>query len=473
MDISYTVRTQVQRTILEHNLIREGEHIGIGVSGGMDSMALLHILMSIRDIRRSFDISVLHFEHGIRGQESIEDMDFVIRYCRDHDIPCYTERSDVPSYAITEDMNLENAARKLRYAFFEKCMHEHDIDRIAVAHHMNDNAETFLFNLVRGAGTRGLRQMDHLSGHIIRPLLDISRKDIESYVSENNIPYREDSSNNDTNYTRNYIRKVIIPAMEKINGNAVAQINRSSVLLSEEHDYIASQASEIYLKTARVTDHQISFELSSLSPYHDAIVKELLIRAVYNLSPGLRDLTEDHVAKLLGFVRQKRANVSYMLPQGITAYTTYDLLIITDKMYKIDEVQPIAVTDGFAKGNGFVFEAKSSSIPDVYPDKQSLIQFIDGDKLPSGTVIRNRQEGDVFSPFSLGGSQKLKKWFINNKFSSEDRAKQLLLCHGHDVLWIIGHALSDELRIDNDTKNILMLTFSYTDRDDYEELNEK
>ena len=178
MDISYRFDSKVYRTICDHGLIINGDHVGIGVSGGKDSMALLESLLNMKKHFPDVRLSVLHFEHGLRGEESEQDMDFVVSYCRQKDIPCFYERADVSSYAEKNGMNLEDAARTLRYSFFERCAEKYHIDKIAVAHHMNDNAETFLFSLLRGAGTRGLKHMSYMSVMIIRPLLFVTRTDI-------------------------------------------------------------------------------------------------------------------------------------------------------------------------------------------------------------------------------------------------------------------------------------------------------
>ena len=462
MDISYRFDSKVYRTICDHGLIINGDHVGIGVSGGKDSMALLESLLNMKKYFPDVRLSVLHFEHGLRGEESEKDMDFVVSYCRQKDIPCFYERADVSSYAEKNGLNLEDAARTLRYSFFERCSEKYHIDKIAVAHHMNDNAETFLFSLLRGAGTRGLKHMSYISGMIIRPLLDVTRTDIEMYIKANQIPFREDSTNADIRYSRNYIRQVIVPSLENINPNAVEQIAIASSILTEEHDYIRKQASALFDELASADeDRSIIFRLNDLFPLHSVLIKSLISMAAYRLVPELRDLTSDHLQTIAGFVKDRKANASYMLPYGLTAYTTYDLLIITSKMYKIDEVQPIAVSIPVTEGTGFILSITDADRPERFPAKDSCIQFIDGKKLPSDLVIRTRRDGDVFHPLSLGGTQKLKKWFIDHRISSAERDRQLLLCDGNEVLWIIGHAISDRLKIDDDTERVKKISFSW------------
>ena len=190
------------------------------------------------------------------------------------------------------------------------------------------------------------------------------------------------------------------------------------------------------------------------------LIKSLISMATYRLVPELRDLTSDHLQTIAGFVKDRKTNASYMLPYGLTAYTTYDLLIITSKMYKIDEVQPIAVSIPVTEGTGFILSITDADRPERFPTKDSCIQFIDGKKLPSDLVIRTREDGDVFHPLSLGGTQKLKKWFIDHRISSAERDRQLLLCDGNEVLWIIGHAISDRLKIDDDTEIVKKISFS-------------
>ena len=284
------VQDKVYRTILDHHLFESGDSIGIGVSGGKDSMVLLDVLLEIRERLPDINISVLHFEHGIRGDESKNDMEFVRSYVEGRNIPFFSNSGDSLGFAKENSLNLEESARTLRYAFFEDTMKKNGISRIAVAHHKNDNVETFLFNLTRGAGSLGLDHMDYSSGYLIRPLLDVSRTEIEEYIRLREIPYREDSTNNDLSYSRNFIRRQLIPDFEHINPNAVAEIDKATAILSEEHEFLNAYFRDLFETTAEATEDEVRFRISEIGRYSDLEIKRLVMNAIYHIDRDLKDL---------------------------------------------------------------------------------------------------------------------------------------------------------------------------------------
>lgn len=219
--------------INRYSLLPNGQKVLCAVSGGADSMCLLHLMKEFEDTLH-IHVAAAHFEHGIRGAESLRDLSFVRDYCEENYIPFMDGRGDVPVFAAANGLGTEEAARMLRYEFLEKARAELSCDVIATAHNMNDNAETVIFNLTRGAGTAGLCGIPPKRGNIIRPLLCLSRTEIEDYLRENGIPHVEDSTNSDETFSRNRIRHRIIPEMNAISPQAVEAVFRASMLLRED-----------------------------------------------------------------------------------------------------------------------------------------------------------------------------------------------------------------------------------------------
>ena len=225
------------------NMLPPGSRVLCAVSGGADSVCLLHWLKS-ESTELGIEVAAAHFEHGIRGGESLRDMRFVEEICAQWSIPLFTERADVPGWALEHSMGLEEAARDLRYDFLFRTAREHGFDRIATAHNANDNAETVLFNLTRGTGISGLCGIPPVRDNIVRPLLETTRQEIEEYLAENGLEHTEDSTNADTEYSRNRIRNLAVPVLREINPSFETSVARTVQLLRSDNDYLESLADD-------------------------------------------------------------------------------------------------------------------------------------------------------------------------------------------------------------------------------------
>ena len=264
-----------------------GERVVCAVSGGADSMCLLHLVWS-----QGYDVIAAHFEHGIRGEESQRDAHFVETWCRKHGIPFVLGHGDAPGYAAENGLSLEEAARELRYDFLYKTAEAHGADRILTAHSLDDNAETLLFNLIRGSGTAGLCGIPQSRGKLLRPLLHVSRAEIEAYLRENEVPHVEDSSNESDDYTRNLIRHRVMPLLKEINPRFPEAAERTA-RLSERDEAFFSALARAYL------GHELkneSLPLESLRALHPAVAS----RVIRTLFPGL---SMERCDAVLDFVR--------------------------------------------------------------------------------------------------------------------------------------------------------------------------
>ncbi len=266
-----------------------GKKLLTAVSGGADSMCLLALLLDA-----GLNVTAAHFEHGIRGEESLRDLRFVESYCQAREIPCLTGHGDARAYAEETGMGLEEAARELRYAFLEHCADEIGADWILTAHNLEDNAETILFHLARGSGTAGLRGIPVRRGRILRPLLGVSRSQIEAYLLETGTPHVEDSSNREDRYARNLIRHRIIPALQEINPRFPEAAARAAVLAARDEEFLQSLAADFLRRELR----DGALPLEALRALHPALAS----RVLRNCVPGL---SAAHVDDALRFLSQE------------------------------------------------------------------------------------------------------------------------------------------------------------------------
>ena len=457
------LETLVEKTIKKYNLISLGDRVGVAVSGGVDSMVLLHVLYTLSR-RSGFYVYALHFEHGIRAEESVGDMHFVEEQCEKMHIPFYSGSEDVPVIAAQTGENLEAAARRLRYAFFEERKRALKLSKIAIAHHKDDFAETFLLNLVRGSGMAGLTTMKYQrTPGIIRPMLDISRKDIEAYASAHNIPFRVDSTNAALKYARNYIRAEILPRMAALNPEVSSAIMRASEILGEEDSALFEYAKSEYHKISRREEGQIVLDLVGFNALPKAIRRRVVRMALLEFTT-LQDVEKQSVDRVLDLAASGRTGKGYSLEGRFFAHGSYRALIITDKLITIERKGVFPASLGTIEpweGEFFLMqEVSRQSLPRKFPSAASMVQYADMDAL-KGAVLRTRKSGDYLTPFGMEGTKKLKDWMIDEKIPREMRGSMPLLARDSEILWIVGHVLSEHVKVRRESKRICKISYTY------------
>ena len=422
-------------------LNRKPTVVGFAVSGGKDSMALLYYAYKNR---KSLNITpiCINVEHGIRGEQSKNDSLFVKEFCERFNIPFYGYVVDCPTYSADNKVSLEQGARVLRYNCFYDALSKNLCDVIATAHHRRDNVESVLFNMFRGSGLNGLKGINNYDDKIIRPLLYTSKRQIDEYVKENNVPYVTDGTNFDTDYTRNYIRLEILPVVKKVFPEAERSISRLIKTVREDDDYLTEQSKKLLF----LQDGLVKIPVNSPKP----LFCRAVIMALKQL--GLeKDWEKVHVDDAYALTSNKNG-ASINLPKGITAIREYDYIVFYKSATKPQVSIPLV--DGKATIGENVYLIETVSV-DTVNLKDGI--FLDKDKVPEDAVIRYKEKGDVFTKIG-GGSKKLVDFFTDKKIPKRLRDEVPLVASGNEILAILEMTVSDKVKADEKTKQVIKIT---------------
>ncbi len=461
---------KVFETITRQKLVEKGDTVLVAVSGGPDSVCLLHALHVLAE-KLEIKLAAVHINHMLRGEESEGDENYTRELCVRLEVDLYCRSVDIRQLSQKEGLSLEEAGREARYKEFELLADRTGAAVIAVAHNKNDQAETILMNIIRGTGLQGLAGMEHRRGRIIRPLLDISRHEIENYCRENELNPRTDSSNLKGDFTRNRIRLELIPGINRsFGGDITESLHRMASLVRCDNSYLETEAR----KACEVcVDEQgkayVFLKLDQLKALHPAICGRVLRMAVGRVKGNIKGIAVKHIDDITELIFRSRTGSSIMLPGGIRAEISYSRLKIhinNESGKKIRFNQPVIIPgSNHVEELGATMEASLENIP-VQVDKydrigyNSLVQFFDYDRLKQGINIRNRREGDVFSPLKSNGSRKLKEYFIDIKMPREKREEIPLIALDNEIVWVVGNKISDKFKVTENTKRVLKLSFT-------------
>ena len=433
---------KVRRFIEENGLLHKGERVVVALSGGADSVCLLNILISLREII-GVDIFAAHFNHCIRGEEADRDEAFAKAVCYDKSISLMLDKVDVPAEAARTGESVELCGRRLRYDFLERCAAVIDGAKIATAHHRGDNAETVLWNLTRGAGIDGLSGIPAKRGDIIRPLLCCSREEIEAYCAENGLTYVTDSTNLSDEYTRNKLRHQVMPVLRELNDGAEENIARTASLMREADDYL----NNISIKELNNTETEYGHSCEKLLKLDSIVLKY----AVKNLLEQANAPIDSRHIDLV--IEAMRSGGAVQLGKGFTASCAQGTLrIVSDDRSRED----LPTLSEFLEKYGTKISIRDGKpiIPDELSEYGSKIHNLllhDGipcDIITQDTVLRRRLAGDTFTDAKRGVTKTLKKLMNEQKIPREDRDDYLVIANGSTVLWMQGCGTSAQAKAD-------------------------
>ena len=434
--------TRIQKYISDNNLLNKRSKVIVGLSGGPDSMALIHIL-----IKLGYECIAAHCNFHLRGDASNNDAFFVREWCKERNLPLLMIEFDTNQYATENKISIEMAARDLRYNWFEEIRTNQNANAIAIAHHRDDSVETTLINLIRGTGIKGLTGIPVKNNYIIRPLLAISRSEIMEYLSLNQIPYVTDSTNEEDIYTRNIIRLNVIPLLETINPSVKNSIITTSANLKEVekiyNQYIQSAIKSV-LENDRIdisklkstySQQSVLFEILSPLGFPPSVVED--ISNNLDSIPGKVYLSKEY--RLL-------KDREYLVISKINreeAFQTQEFLIYSDS---INSDIPFDLK-----------VRKEEYITDFNIKKDNTVMQVDFDKLSFPLTLRKWRKGDWFIPLGMRGKKKLSDFFTDNKFSLFQKEDTWVLLSGEDIVWIVGHRIDNRFKITPTTKAVFTI----------------
>ncbi len=457
---------KVMSYIKDNNLINPKDRILIALSGGPDSVCLLNILYNLKG-ELDIEIGAAHLNHMLRDEEAFQDEEYVKNLCKSFNIPCFVKRVDINKYSKENKMSSEMAGRDARYNFFDEVIKEHGYNKIATAHNANDQAETILFRLMRGTGIEGLCGIKVSRDKIIRPILCLSRKEVEEYIEVTNLKPRIDKTNFEKIYNRNKIRLDILPYIkENFNEDIIQTLNRMSVLLQKDNEFIEKSARSFYEKYC-VEQQDYFIIKKKMFDNHEAVVTRVIRYALTNFSKTHYDFEMKHIYDICNLAKNNSGKV-IDLPNKIYAENIYGDIyikerIINNNIHVKQEIvkQEIKINKDNIDGKKIAFQnniiefSVSNNDSNLNLKLNTLTKYFDFDKINNFISLRNRKNGDKIIPLGMSGSKKLKDIFIDMKIPKEERDCVPLLCFDENISWIVGLRVSEEYKITNKTKNIL------------------
>jgi tRNA(Ile)-lysidine synthase len=452
----------IQQFVLEQKLIGAGDRVLAGVSGGADSVAMLIILNELRE-KLSFNLFACHLNHQLRGDDADADENFVRELCEKISVPIYTEKQDIKTIRETTGGTLEEVARRVRYEFFERAAKKFNANKIALAHHRDDQCETIVFNLLRGSSFHGLRGIPisrslKFGGdvQIIRPMLGVSKSKIENFLLAQKLVWREDHTNAELLADRNLIRHKILPMLEQ-----------SSPALREHLLSLAEQAGEIetiltdraksFLPACKKTENDIRIELWRFEGLPKIVINEILRQMLMELGVGLKKYTAENFRQAASLTKNRLD-----LPGGICARIERGWFIIGQSKAPVENNAAVILCVGpTAKFERFEFTAElgdydAEAFKTFLKNKTRFEEWIDADKIQGPLVIRHARAGERFHPLGSSGSKKISDFLTDVKAGFAEKPATII-ADDLGIIWLVGFRVSQRVRIDEETKNILVL----------------
>lgn len=452
---------RVGDTIERYRLVSPRDTVLAAVSGGPDSVFMLHVLLSLRD-RLGFDVKVAHLDHRFRGRESRRDSEFVGSLAGRFGIPCICHEENVPRFLMSNAMSSQEAARLLRYQFLVKTSKLEYCQRIATGHNADDQAETVLMRVLRGAGPDGLAGIPpKREGVIIRPILACWRDEITTYLEEHDLPFRVDSSNLGTRYFRNEIRHEILPYLARYNPRISRSLAGLATIMADVSDHLERQTDlampEVLL---RARFGQFVLDLPRLAGYDEALKRCVFRRVFESLRPDLGPLPSQHVENLLSMVRRGDVGASVELPDGVRARFEHGSIAFSHGEGPPEPREVTLAVPGTAVFEGTDLTITAELVPrselGLHPTEAGdEVALFDWSSLKPPLTIRPRREGDRFQPFGMEGTQSLKDLFINSKIAFSFRQSVPVLFDKNGVLWVVGVRRSARAPVTDETEMVL------------------
>ncbi len=452
--------------IKKYSMLSGGENVLVGLSGGPDSVCLLRVLHMLRDKLR-LELNAIYIDHGLRPDETPAEIDFCKKLCDGLHIPFSTKAIDVKAYALAEKLNIQEAARLLRYWSYDMAVYELQSHSIALAHTADDQAETLLMRLFRGSGTTGLSGIPPVRKNIIRPLIEIERREIERFLDDNGFDFVVDSSNLKRDYVRNKIRLSLIPHLKEFNPDLIGTLSKTAALFRDDERYFGIIVTKTLMKLiSRKSDTRIELFLSPFGSMDKVIMRRVLRRAI-DETKGLRGISFVHIEDIIGLLRDGDPGDRIYLPRGIRVIKEYSTLVLTSEApVTLDTYQIEVPGDTILKEAGMVMKSSliSKEEADAWSKFGLWVSFglFDADCLTLPLLARPRKEGDFFYPAGFSHRKKLQDFFVDQKVPRDERNRVPMLISGEDIIWVVGHRGDERFIVHEGTKRVLKIEVKKT-----------
>jgi tRNA(Ile)-lysidine synthase len=453
------LRARVLRTIEAHAMLARGRRALVALSGGSDSVALLHVLRELESEGQLALAGVAHFNHTLRAAAD-QDEAFCRNLAAKLGLPFEAGRGDVRALARAERRSLEDAARRARYAFLETAAERLKADVVAVGHTRDDQAETFLLRLLRGAGPRGLAGIRPISGRVIRPLIAISRNELRAYIAERRLEFREDESNADVTIARNRVRHELLPALREFSPNAVDVLAREADVARQDEDFLSRAAIDLLPGIVLINTHGITVEAEPLAALHPALASRVVREALERAAPG-EFFGRDHIAAVLGLA-QDGASGAVNVP-GLDVRRSGSRLFLgqpAERARPFENSFRVSLSiPGEVSLTGWTVSASpaSSSPGTLEFSRREVAVPASGLKLP--LAVRSRRPGDRFRPLGMRGrGRKLQDFLVDRKIPRNERDTLPLVVDSDDrIVWVVGQSVAEDFRVTGASQGVILL----------------
>jgi tRNA(Ile)-lysidine synthase len=453
--------------IQARRLISGGEIVLVAVSGGQDSVCLLHVLNNLQSVL-DIKLHVAHLNHQLRGKEAAADARYVAALAKKLGIPCTVEKRDVLSYQKEHGLSLEEAAREVRYGFLASVAEAVGADLVAVGHTLDDQAETILLHLVRGTGTKGLRGLRPAAGwpyaggklQIIRPLLEVRREETGAYCTDFNLQPRQDATNLSLEPLRNKVRLELLPLLKSYNPQMVEALQRAARLAGDDIEYLESEAVKIWPQLVRMLGNAVILEKKALGNLPVSMQRYILRRAIEQTAGNLKDIEARHIEELIHGLN-KPAGKKISLPYGLVFAIDYE-------NYRLEKVHSEASPLAELTGEYAVKIPGETTVP-CWKIKAALVKtmvakktdgftaYVDYSKTGNKLIVRSRKTGDRFQPLGMQQTKKIGEYMLDAKIPQELRENIPIVVSAAGIVWVAGYRIDERVKVTETTKKILCL----------------
>ena len=454
---------KLRDTVNHFELLKRGDRVLVAVSGGPDSVALLFGLFALKS-ELNLKLYVAHLNHKLRGTESDEDERFVRNLASRLKLEFFSKKVDVKKEAKRQKLRIEECAREVRYQYLEKIAQKIKADKIATGHQADDQAETLLMRLLRGAGGAGLSGIPPKRGKIIRPLIRTTRKEIESYLKANKITSRLDSSNYLPDFYRNKIRLKLLPEIKKeFNPKIVEVLNRTADIISLQQEFVETTSEKILLSIGIIRQDKIIIDLKKFSGYDICLQREMIRLCIRKLKGDLNRLSFDSIDRSLELIRQKKSGKKIKLVGKIWLEVGEKEIVcfIERKKKELDYLLTIPgevdTRDGKVRIKSEIIQRQLRNL--IPPNR--IVAYLDMDKMQKPFRLRNRRKGDRFTPLGMKGTKTLSDFFIDAKVPHRLREEVLILTSKGRIVWVVGYRISDEFKVTEKTRKVLKVEVAH------------